>query len=411
MSGRAVTSSSIAATSREVAQAGARDRRVRVWRTWWVQAHLYLGLIVGALLVVFGLTGSILVFFQEIDEWLNPALLTVDVPADGQSSYRPIGEILAAAEQAAAPGSRITQVYGATTRERVMAVYMEQPSKAWQRIFVDPYRARVTGVRSYGADEWIPHYLMDAIFALHYQLFAGVTGVTVAAIAAWLLMLSLVTGVIVWWPVNGQWRHAFVIRRPFASFRLLFDLHKTLSLYLCLAIGAVLLSGAYMNWAEPIIWVTQILSPATRGPAQPVPPTVVDGSHPISPQRAVELAAARYPEGRLSSIAMPEDATGVYQVGRQGVPGLSAFWSERIVTVDQYSGAIVDVRAPDTRRSAGETFLDWQWPLHSGQAFGMPGRLLVCASGLACPVIYATGFLMWWRKRRGRARRSLASAS
>ncbi|HAP42064.1 MAG TPA: PepSY domain-containing protein, partial [Nitrospira sp.] len=86
MSGRAVTSSSIAATSREVAQAGARDRRVRVWRTWWVQAHLYLGLIVGALLVVFGLTGSILVFFQEIDEWLNPALLTVDVPADGQSS-------------------------------------------------------------------------------------------------------------------------------------------------------------------------------------------------------------------------------------------------------------------------------------------------------------------------------------
>jgi uncharacterized iron-regulated membrane protein len=149
---------------------------VRVWRTWWVQAHLYLGLTAGALLVVFGVTGSILVFFQEIDEWLNPALLTVDAPADGQNGYRPIGEILRAAEQAAPPGSRITQVYGATKRERVMAVYMEQPSKAWQRTFVDPYRARVTGVRSYGPDEWVPHYLMDAIFALHYQLFAGVTG-------------------------------------------------------------------------------------------------------------------------------------------------------------------------------------------------------------------------------------------
>lgn len=411
MLSRAVPSESVPVGTRKNAQVRMRDRRARVWRTWWVRAHLYLGLTVGAVLVVFGLTGSLLVFFQEIDEWMNPALLTVNVPSPGQDGYRPIGEILAAAEQAAAPGSRITQVYGSTKPERVMAVYMEQPSKAWQRIFVDPYRARVTGVRSYGPDEWVPKYLMDAIFALHYQLFVGMTGVTLAAIAAWLLILSLVTGVIVWLPVNGQWRQAFVIRRPFALFRLLFDLHKTVSLYLCLAIGAVLLSGAYMNWAEPITWITQVLSPATRGPAQSAPSAVEDGAHPISPQRAVELAAAIYPEGRLTSIAMPEDATGVYQVGRQGVPGLSAFWSERIVSVDQYSGAIVDVRAPDTRRSAGETFLDWQWPLHSGQAFGIPGRLLVCASGLACPVIYATGFLMWWRKRRGRARRSLVPAS
>ncbi|MDR4471603.1 MAG: PepSY domain-containing protein [Nitrospira sp.] len=47
--------------------------------------------------------------------------------------------------------------------------------------------------------------------ALRTNCSPGVTGVTVAAIAAWLLMLSLFTGVIVWWPVNGQWRLAFVI--------------------------------------------------------------------------------------------------------------------------------------------------------------------------------------------------------
>ena len=132
-----------------------RRNRRRAWRALWVQVHLYLGLFVGALLVVFGVTGSVLVFFQEIDEWLNPTLLTVEVPAPGQDEYRPVGEILAAAERAAAPGSRITQVYGAPTRERVVAVYVEQPSTAWQRIFVDPYRP-VTGVRSYGAGEWVP---------------------------------------------------------------------------------------------------------------------------------------------------------------------------------------------------------------------------------------------------------------
>ena len=406
MSNEAVTPVSVPVPAGQAGMGAAPVKRARAWRALWVQVHLYLGLFAGALLVVFGLTGSILVFFQEIDDWLNPALLTVAVPPPGQDAYRPVGDILAAAKQAAAPGSRITQVYGATTRERVLAVYAEQPSKAWQRIFVDPYRARVTGVRSYGADEWMPDYFMDAVFSLHFQLLLGVNGITLAAVAAWLLLLSLVTGLIVWWPVNGQWRQAFVIRRPVTPFRFRFllDLHKTLSLYLCLAIGAVLLSGAYMNWAEPIVWVTQLLSPATRGPAQAPHSEPMDGVLPISPEQAVAIATARYHEGRLSGVSMPEDAKGVYQVGRQAVPGLSAYWSERVVSIDQYSGEILDVRAPDMRRSAGETFLDWQWPLHSGQAFGMPGRLLVCVSGLACPVIYVTGVLMWWRKRAARRR-------
>ena len=51
------------------------------------------------------------------------------------------------------------------------------------------------------------------------------------------------------------------------------------------------------------------------------------------------------------------------------MPGLSAFLSERTVTIDSYSGAIFDVRDLNTRRTAGETFLDRQWLLHSGQGF------------------------------------------
>lgn len=384
-------------------QAAPRANRMRTWRALWVQVHLYLGLFVGALLVVFGLTGSILVFWQEIDDWLNPALLTVDVPPLGQDAYRPLGEMLAAALQAALPGSRITQVYGAPIRERVVAVYVEHPSKAWARIFVDPYRAKVIGLRSYGAAEWVPSSFMDLVFALHYTLFIGETGVTLAAIAALLLILSLLTGIIVWWPRLGQWRQAFVIKWPTTPFRFLFDLHKTVSLYLCLVLGAVLLSGIDMNMNGPYVWVVQLFSPATRGPAQAPQSMPVPGLAPIGAERAVAITTATYPDGVLSGVAMPDGETGVYVVGRRHVPGLSAFWSERTVAIDQYSGAILDVRDPTTRRSAGETFLDWQWPLHSGQAFGMTGRLLVFLSGLACPVIYVTGLLMWWRKRKSRA--------
>jgi len=38
-----------------------RNQRGRSWRQLWFEIHLYLGFFVGALLVIFGLTGSILV--------------------------------------------------------------------------------------------------------------------------------------------------------------------------------------------------------------------------------------------------------------------------------------------------------------------------------------------------------------
>jgi uncharacterized iron-regulated membrane protein len=376
-------------------------RRARTWRDLWLDVHLYLGLVVGAL----GLTGSIFVFWQEIEEWLNPSVLTVAVPITGQAGekgYRPLGQILAAAEQSAALESRMTQLIGPRTHEGVFAVYTELPSKAWQRIFVDPYTARVTGVRDFGAYEWVPRYFIDVLFALHFALFLGENGMILVAVAALFLLLSLITGLIVWWPLAAKWRQVFAIRRPTTPVRLNFDIHKTFSLYTCLVLGSVLLSGIWMNWNEPFVWVTQMLSPATRGPAQVPTSTPIIGQAPISVEQALAIATTHYPEGRLYVMVVPADPTGVFLVSRKDVPGLSAFWSERMVAIDQYSGEILNVRDPTSRHSAGETFLDWQWPLHSGQAFGWSGRLMVFLIGLACPVIYVTGVRMWWRKRRAK---------
>ncbi|MFO0766897.1 MAG: hypothetical protein U0231_08905 [Nitrospiraceae bacterium] len=84
-------------------------------------------------------------------------------PMPGQDET-PVGEILAAAERARAVSASL-QVYGAPTRERVVAVYVEQPSTAWQRIFVDPYQPGCWG-SSYGAGEvhgisWMPSFQGD----------------------------------------------------------------------------------------------------------------------------------------------------------------------------------------------------------------------------------------------------------
>ncbi|MGH8612088.1 MAG: PepSY domain-containing protein, partial [Gammaproteobacteria bacterium] len=70
----------------------ARLTRLKARRKLWLQLHLWLGLILGLFLSVFGITGSILVFYQEIDEWLNPDLLTV-APRPAGASYRPFEQL------------------------------------------------------------------------------------------------------------------------------------------------------------------------------------------------------------------------------------------------------------------------------------------------------------------------------
>lgn len=69
-------------TSIGLPRIGAARRPVALWswRKIWLKTHLWLGLALGLFLSVIGVTGSALVFFQEIDKALNPQLRIVATP-------------------------------------------------------------------------------------------------------------------------------------------------------------------------------------------------------------------------------------------------------------------------------------------------------------------------------------------
>lgn len=58
--------------------------------------------------------------------------------------------------------------------------------------------------------------------------------------------------------------------------------------------------------------------------------------------------------------------------------------------------------------SGGDVLLNWLHPLHGGEAFGLAGRLLALAAGLAPIALFVTGLLRW-RRRRPRRRHGCAS--
>ncbi|RYG85597.1 MAG: PepSY domain-containing protein, partial [Alphaproteobacteria bacterium] len=54
----------------------------------------------------------------------------------------------------------------------------------------------------------------------------------------------------------------------------------------------------------------------------------------------------------------------------------------------------------DNGNSAGDVFFAWQYPLHSGQALGEPGRWIVFVSGFLTAALAITGWMLWLRRRR-----------
>jgi uncharacterized iron-regulated membrane protein len=66
------------------------------------------------------------------------------------------------------------------------------------------------------------------------------------------------------------------------------------------------------------------------------------------------------------------------------------------VYLDQYTGDVLD-ESPRAL-STGDIVMDWVAPLHVGSFGGTGVRLAWLILGLAPPLLFVTGFVMWWSR-------------
>ena len=163
----------------------------------------------------------------------------------------------------------------------------------------------------------------------------------------------------------------------------------------------ILLTGVAMTFKPATRSMTTFFSPVRPDPdfgkSKPVPNVA-----PIGVDAAVAAADAVFPDGRLHWVLLPSTPTGVYVVGKQAASEPNRSKTYRNVGVDQYTGQVLQVQDRHAFTS-GERFLEWLFPLHSGEAFGAISRPLTLLFGLLPLALFVTGFLRWRQKRRGRA--------
>lgn len=360
-------------------------------RALLVVLHKYIGLFLGLLLSITGISGSLIVFDRELDEMLAPQTANF-VPAAEMAS---LDLALANAGRAVNNGTGPTRIaLGREPGAPHIVRFPTQPGTSGPiEVSIDPGTGNVAAVRTWG------DYPVTWIYHLHLAFFGGVIGEYLVGVLGICLLFFCISGIVIWWPRNGSWRSAFVIRRNSNAFRFNYDLHKTAGLYFMPVLIVLAFSGIEIVWHEPVEKIVATVLPVDE-PMVPLSDTEEAGSRlPIAVDRAADIARQRYPDSRIARVYLPQTENAVYEVT---FTHPDETWNEYSVTsvfVDQYSGKLLAVH--DGRvQPAGNRFLNWLFPLHNGDALGLAGRCLVFIAGLLPALFFGTGVYMWWRKRR-----------
>lgn len=359
-------------------------------RTTWLKIHLYLALIAGFFFALMGLTGSISVYREELDELLNPQLV-IEEP---QGDYQSLDKIMASV-QTAHPNR-----YGSWTlemprsRDSMITAWFDKPEETFFELYaplmvsVNPYTAEVVASRFWG--QTVTTCLLD----LHTQLRLDRFGWNAVGILGLLLMVSIGSGLYLWWPgIRGIWQGLKIRHNP-GMMQLVFDLHRLIGLLSAAVLLLLAFTGFHLSYPSVLETLVGSSGMAHGETGRNIISTAVHNDHPTNLEAAEFVARGPFYRAELRRVTTPIGDDGVYRINLRQDSEINQRHPFTTVWVDRWSGQIKEVRDPSGFTN-GENFMTWIWPVHTGEAFGAIGRLLWFLAGMGLFILYVSGLLRW----------------
>jgi uncharacterized iron-regulated membrane protein len=238
-------------------------------------------------------------------------------------------------------------------------------------------------------------HLMDTLYALHVDLMLGGVGVWFIGLIALAWILDHIVAAALAVPRLSKWREALAVHGKVGSLRRLFDLHRAPGLWVLPITLVIAVSGFCLSWydeSRALVGAFSTLSIRLHEEFPDIqrPPTS------LSVEDAL-LAARRHGTGPADSVLILDhkSAYGIRSFDERDIDPYGRLWTY----ISMSDGRLLGQRH-DLGESAGDAFFAWQYPLHSGKAFGLVGRLLIAGAGIGTMVLCVTGVILWWRRRR-----------
>lgn len=337
--------------------------------------HLWVGLSAGVLFALLGLSGSVLVFHEDLLRWQHPQLEGHAPHADGAV----LGAILARETPA---GLRSIQL-----PDPSMPTYVGFYGDG-RRAYFAPQDGSTLLVRD--TDDDVLLWLQD----LHVHFLAGEAGEQVVGAVGWVALVLLLSGVYLWWPKRGLLAASL---RWFASPppRRWLSWHRSTGVLVLPLLLLLVVTGVGMVYHAG---ARSLLTGLFGGGAIPAAPLrAPDGA--VDWPAVLARAQAGLPGARLTRTAAPAQGEGVVSF-RARMPGEWHVNGRSTVHVD-LAGRTVLLAHDATAQAAGARMTEAIYPLHIGAVGGPLLRWLTALAGLVPAFLLVTGF-MFWRRRPSR---------
>lgn len=368
--------------------------------------HLYLALAAGLIIMVSCITGSILVFEDEIDSLVNHQRYFAEATGN-----RLPADLLVKTALMQRPEAKLAtvKVFSASSRTVEVGLFLPakkdgrkdpdkgktkmtgkgaKPPKATIFVYVNPYTGQIADIFEKRAS------FFYTVERLHRWLLGGSDsiGQIIIGLSTLSFLIITLTGIVLWWPKNKKILLQRLKFKTDASFkRLNHDLHVVTGFYTSLFLLIIICTGLVMafGWANKSIY----LLTGTKMDS-PEPPHSV--YRPESSAKKINdiytIATHIDPHAAFYTIRMPKDTTGIVTLNildeGAGENKADTYY------LDQYTGSVRG-KLLYTDKNLGQRIRSYVKYVHTGAVLGIPGKIfafVLCLLTFSFPI---TGVILW----------------
>jgi uncharacterized iron-regulated membrane protein len=374
------------------------DTVIKIAKTIMAKLHLWLGLGSGLVVFIVALTGSLLVFEDELEPVLYPRFHKVDVV---EGAHRlPLDAIVSSAQKAF-PDKKVGRILVEPHPDRTVIVALKQSKKEKDllSVAVNPYTGQVVDSR----------IEQDSFFAvvirLHRYLCMGDTGKVITGISCCSFLIIMLSGLVLWWPNRKNRKQRFRVKWDASFKRLNWDLHAVLGFYV--VPFTFLIASTGLIWSYK--WVNNLLFYAFDGKPQtkreaPANPTVAVAKQAVFFEKIYTETNRLLPNTGLVTLTMPDKDSLAVTVSKSNDEAAISNIVD-FLYFENKTGDLVKKRLYDDE-TKGFKARRVIFPIHTGSLLGWPTKIIALLAALTTASLPITGFMIWW----GRTRKKKAPA-
>lgn len=364
-------------------------RRISYW------LHLWLGLLSGIVVFLVCLSGTIFVFHDEINNYVNRNVIEVSIP---KIPVRLSPDLILNNFKHNYPKSRILYVteYKKPNYATKMVIFSENSKSKFTNMgcaYVNPYTGEILTVDyTYG--------LFRMLAGFHMNLLLGKIGSHIVQISTVIFLIELITGLIWWWP--KKWNKSikdksFKIKWKAKWKRLNIDLHNVLGFYaLPLAIvltftGVILSYRAVQNFVFGTIGGNSSAKSIYQSLPQADSLKTSLRLEELLQTFKIEMAAYNQ-----LTYAVPNPKSSAIFVKLENESSMVTYRGKQVF-VDIYTGKQLTNLSSAAIKQAD--IMNSNIALHIGTWYGLPSKIITFIVCLICTSLPITGFIIWYNRK------------